>query len=117
MIFPNLNLRQAMISNQILSVDQILFQEIAMTMYKIHNGSFPRCINEFFIETPHPMSTRSNRSLNLENPRIQLTKQSLNYKGNLVWSPKLCEIHPKHTTLSIIFYRIIQTKTQRIYSC
>ena len=86
MIFLNLNLRQAMISNQILSVDHILFQEIAMTMYMIHNGSFPCCFNEFFIETSHPMSTRSNRSFNLENPRIQLTKQSLNYKGNLVWN-------------------------------
>ena len=31
------------------------------------------------------MSTRSNRFFNIEKPRIQLTKQSLNYKGNLVW--------------------------------
>ena len=32
------------------------------------------------------MSTRSNRTFNLDKPRIQLTKQSLNYKGSLVWN-------------------------------
>ena len=86
MVFPNPDLRLSMVSNKILSVDQILFQEIAMTMFMIHNGSFPRCFNELFVETSHSMSTRSNRSFNLENPRIQLTKQSLNYKGTLVWN-------------------------------
>ena len=32
------------------------------------------------------MCTRSNRSYDLDKPRIQLTKQSLNYKGILVWN-------------------------------
>ena len=86
MIFPGSDLRDVMAINHIFSVDQILFQEIAMIMFMVHNGSFPSCFNEFFTETSHRMSTRSNRSFNLDNPRIQLTKQSLNYKGNLVWN-------------------------------
>ena len=32
------------------------------------------------------MAIRSNRSYNCDRPRIQLTKQSLNYKGTLVWN-------------------------------
>ena len=32
------------------------------------------------------MNTRSNRSYNHDRPRIELTKQSLNYKGTLVWN-------------------------------
>ena len=67
-----------MIDHKLLTVDQMLFQEIGMTMLKIHNKSFPDCFNEFFIETTHAMSTRSNRTFDLDKPRIQLTKQSLN---------------------------------------
>ena len=55
-------------------------------MHKIYNNSFPTCFDEFFIQTSHTMTTRSNRSFNLEKPRIQLTKQSINYKGTLVWN-------------------------------
>ena len=68
------------------SVDQLLFQEIGITMFKIHSGTFPSCFNEFFTETTHQMSTRSNRNYNCDRPRIQTTKQSLNYKGTLVWN-------------------------------
>ena len=63
----------------------MLFYEIGLTMLKIYEKSFPECFMEFFTETTHAMTTRSNRSFNIENPRIQLKKQSLNYKGNLVW--------------------------------
>ena len=55
-------------------------------MFKIHDGSFPGCFNDFFTETAHRMSTRSNRSYNCDRPRIELTKQSLNYKGTHVWN-------------------------------
>ena len=72
--------------NKLFSVDQLLFHEIAMTMLKIHDRSFPHCFKEFFTETSHSMSTCSNRTFNLDKPRIQLTKQSLNYKGSLVWN-------------------------------
>ena len=75
-----------MIDHQLFSVDQMLFFEIGMTMMKVHNKSFPQCFNEFFPQTSHTMSTRSKRSFNLEKPRIELTKQSLNYKGSLVWN-------------------------------
>ena len=72
--------------NQLFSVDQLLFYEIALTMLKIHDKSFPHCFNDFFTETSHPMSTRSKRTFNLDKPRIELTKQSLNYKGTRVWN-------------------------------
>ena len=72
--------------HKIFSIDQILFLEIGMTMLKIHNKSFPSCFDDFFTETSHSMITRSNRSFNTVTPRIQLTKQSLNYKGNMVWN-------------------------------
>ena len=65
----------------LLTVDQMLFYEIGLIMLKIHEKSFAECFNEFFTETTHAMTTRSNRSFNIENPRIQLTKQSLNYKA------------------------------------
>ena len=76
---------QHMLNHKLLSVDQMLFFEVGLTMFKIHVKSFPECFNQFFSETTHIMSTRSNRFFNIDNPRIQLTKQSLNYKGNLVW--------------------------------
>ena len=79
-------LRHKMNVHQILSIDQILFLEIGMAMQKIHNKSFPTCFNDFFTQTSHAMSTRSNRSFNVDRPRIELTKQSLNYKGTLVWN-------------------------------
>ena len=74
-----------MLNHKLLSVDQMLFFEVGLTMFKIHVKFFPECFNQFFSETTHIMSTRSNRFFNIDNPRIQLTKQSLNYKGNLVW--------------------------------
>ena len=80
------NIRQKMKEHCLLTVDQILFQEIGMAMLKVHNKSFPACFNEFFTATSHAMTTRSNRSFNLDQPRIQTTKQSLNYKGNMVWN-------------------------------
>ena len=89
LIFPNespMAIRQTMIDHQLLSVDQLLFQEVGMTMLKVHNSSFPKCFEDFFPKTSHTMLTRSNQSFNLEKPRIQLTKQSLNYKGLLVWN-------------------------------
>ena len=85
-ISPTSDVRNVAAIHNVLSVDQLLFQEIGMAMFKIHNGSFPRCFNDFFTETTHQMSTRSNRSYNCDRPRIQLTKQSLNYKGTLVWN-------------------------------
>ena len=79
-------LRNKMIEHKILTVDQILFLEIGKIMQNIHNKSFPACFNDFFPETSHSMNTRSNRTFNVDCPRIQLTKQSLNFKGNLVWN-------------------------------
>ena len=79
-------MRVKMTEHKILSIDQLLFLEIGMAMLKIHNKSFPSCFDDFFTETSHAMITRSNRSFNIDQPRIQLTKQSLNYKGNLVWN-------------------------------
>ena len=79
-------MRSKMIEKRILTIDQLLFLEIGITMQKIHNKTFPACFNDFFIETSHSMNTRSNRSFNVDRPRIQLTKQSLNFKGNMVWS-------------------------------
>ena len=89
LIYSNANpleIRQIRKDFELLSVDQILFHEIGMLMLKLHNKSLPTCFDEFFTETSHPMSTRSRRAFNLDQPRIQLTKQSLNYKGALVWN-------------------------------
>ena len=88
MIFSTNNscvIRQHMIEHKLLTVDQMLFYEIGLTMHKLHTKTFPDCFSEFFTENSHAMITRSNRFFNIEKPRIQLTKQSLNYKGNLVW--------------------------------
>ena len=82
---PNV-LRSKMIEKRLLTIDQLLFFEIGLTMLKIRNKSFPSCFNDFFTETSHSMNTRSNRSFNIDHPRIELTKQSLNYKGNMEWS-------------------------------
>ena len=79
-------LRNKMIEKKILTIDQILFMEIGVTMHSVHSKSFPACFNDFFTETSHSMRTRSNRFFNVDRPRIQLTKQSLNHKGNMVWS-------------------------------
>ena len=86
LLSPLPDIRDIAEMHQILSVDQLLFQEIGITMFKIHNNLFPSCFNEFFTETVHRMTTRSNRSFNHDRARIQLTKQSLNHKGNSVWN-------------------------------
>ena len=51
LIFSNDNplfIRQIMKDHGLLSVDQLLFQEIGMIMLKIHNKSFPQCFEDFF---------------------------------------------------------------------
>ena len=80
------NIHDMMAINQIMTVDQILFYEIAIIMFKIHNDIFPECFKSFFVPTMHQMTTRSRRCFSFDKPRIQLTKQALNYKGTIIWN-------------------------------
>ena len=89
MVFANNNsdyIRQQMIDQRLLSIDQLLFYEIALVMYKIKNKMLPNCFTELFTSTTHSMTMRSRNQLSAECPRIQLTKQAINFKGPFIWS-------------------------------
>ena len=78
----------------VMTIDQLLFFEIGKCMFKIHTETFPPCFQEYFSPTLHAMSTRSRRTFNIITPRIQLTKQSLDFKGGIVW--RLVPNHVKY---------------------
>ena len=78
-------LRQEMEKNEILSIDQLLFLEIGLNMYKIYNKTFPNVLSDFFKPVTHTRTLRRNRGLSGDTPRIQLTKQALDYKGPIIW--------------------------------
>ena len=87
-------LRQIMRIEGIMTIDQLLFFEIGKCMFKIHTETFPICFQEYFTPTSHTMSTRSRRIFNTTTPRIQLTKQALDFKGGIVW--RLIPNHVKY---------------------
>ena len=60
MVFANNNsdyIRQQMVDQRLLSIDQLLFFEIAIDMYKIHNKMLPDCFTELFASPSHCMTT------------------------------------------------------------
>ena len=63
-------------------------------MYTIHTATFPVCFQDYFTSITHTMTTRSRRIYNSETPRIQLTKQALDFKGGIVW--RLIPNHVKY---------------------
>ena len=75
-----------MVDHRLLSIDQLLFYEIALDMYKVHNKMSPECFTELFTNPSHRMITRSRSQFSSECPRIQLTKQAMNYKGPFIWN-------------------------------
>ena len=75
-----------MLDHRLLSIDQLLFYEIAINMYKIHNKMLPECFSELFTSPSHQMTTRSRNQFSSECPRIQLTKQAINFKGPFIWN-------------------------------
>ena len=89
MVFANNNseyIQQQMIDQRLLSIDQLLFFEIATDMYKIHNKMLPDCFTELFSCPSHRMTTRSRNQFTSERRRIQLTKQAFNFKGPFIWN-------------------------------
>ena len=77
-----------------MTIDQLLFFEIGKCIFKIHIETFLLCFQEYFTPTFHAMSTPSWRTFNIITPRIQLTKQSLHFKGGIVW--RLVPNHVKY---------------------
>ena len=78
-------LESRMEENKILSLDQLLFLEISISMFKIYNYTFPSALQNLFTPISQNRITRSGRRLTSETPRIQLTKQALGYKGPYIW--------------------------------
>ena len=71
--------------NKILSLDQLLFLEIGLSMFKIHLHTYPSALQNLFSTTTLSRVTRSRNVLRFETPRIQLTKPALSYKGPHIW--------------------------------
>ena len=89
MVFANNStdyIQQTMVDHRLLSIDQLLFNEIAVDMYKMHTKMLPECFNELFTTPSHRMTMRSRNQLSGERPRIQLTKQAFNFKGPFIWN-------------------------------
>ena len=70
----------------VLSLDQLLFLEIGLTMFKIYNNTYPAALANLFTPLPQHSNSRSHNSLSSDIPRIQLTKQALGFKGPKIWN-------------------------------
>ena len=92
-VYDPQTLREIMRTKGLMTIDQLLFFELGKCMYKIHTATFPVCFQDYFTPIIHIMTTRSRRTFNFETPRIQLTKQALDFKGGIVW--KLIPNHVK----------------------
>ena len=68
-----------------MTIDQLLFFEIGKLMFKISTKDCPECLIDLFSPIISTRNTRSRRIFYSTTPRIQLTRQSLSYRGNLVW--------------------------------
>ena len=93
-VYDPQTLREIMRTKGVMTIDQLLFFEIGKCMYKIHTATFPVCFQDYFTPITHTMTTRSRRIYNSETPRIQLTKQALDFKGGIVW--RLIPNHVKY---------------------
>ena len=71
--------------NKILTLDQLLFLEMSLTMFKIYKNTYPSALQNLFHISSSTRSTRSRNNLISETPRIKLTKQALSYKGPHIW--------------------------------
>ena len=78
-------LESKMEAKNILSLDQLLFLEIGLTMFKIYNNSYPSALTNLFTPLSEPRITRSRNRFLSDTPRIQLTKQALGFKGPKIW--------------------------------
>ena len=85
-IYDSSQLNTMMKEQKLLTIDQVLFVEIGFAMFKIHNNMFPTPINDFFTKPSHQMTTRSRRNFLLGKPRIELTRQSVNFRGIKIWN-------------------------------
>ena len=89
MIFKSNNknlLELKMEENNIMSIEQLLFLNIGLTMFKIQTGSYPSTLANLIVQPTRTRITRSRNRLQSENSRIQLTKQALAYKGPRFWN-------------------------------
>ena len=78
-------LRTVMKTKGLMTIDQLLFFEIGKLMFKISTKDCPECLIDLFSPIISTRNTRSRRIFYSTTPRIQLTRQSLSYRGNLVW--------------------------------
>ena len=87
------SVKQVMVQSHLLSVEQTLEFEIACFMKRYNKGLLPPCFDDFFqtnsINSSAENITRSTRSSSNLYPkfsRINVTKQSMKYKGPLIWN-------------------------------
>ena len=103
-IDDNAQLELKMKEKGFLSVDQILFIELGMSMYQIFNNTFLVAFENFFETLSHQMVTRQRRRFNLGNPRIQLTNQTINYTGQRIWNYIPNEVkYSNHSLTNVTF--------------
>ena len=87
------SVKQVMVQSHLLSVEQTLEFEIACFMKRYNKSLLPPCFDDFFqtnsINSSAKNITRSTRSSSNLLPkfcRINVTKQSMKYKGPLIWN-------------------------------
>ena len=111
---PDHLLSEKMKEYKILSIDQIFLLEIGLAMFKLYNNSFPTALTNLFTPTTTAMATRSRSRYTLSAPRIQLTKQSFNYKGPTIWNKIPDEI--KYSNRSDSSFRTFKAFKTRLKS-
>ena len=85
---------EIMQSHNLLSMKQLQFKEIVVLMFRLSTNSLPRPFLSMFqskklkFQNDYHIKTRSNSNSNLVPKfcRLSTTKQSLEYKGSVVWN-------------------------------
>ena len=98
-------------TKRLLTIDQLLFFELAKLMYyKVYPNDCPESLSELFVRINNTRTTRSRRNYYSSTPRIQLTRQSLNYRGNIVWEKIPYHVKYTNNETSPIFQNFISFK-------
>ena len=82
------NLEQKYKDLDILKLDDLYFLEVGKFMFRHSKQLLPSAFDEYFrnIDHAHPTKTKSKSKYALPQPRTELGKQSVKFKGIKVWS-------------------------------
>ena len=103
-------------SHNVMSIKQLQFREIAVLMFKLSTNSLPRPFLSMFqniklkFQNNFPMKTRSNSNLVSKFCKLSTTRQSLKYKGPVIWNKLPASLKKTRSLKSFVTHEFILTK-------